>query len=192
MNLDQNFRLLGSYNIESMLRKLEIIASDWDEYKFRQERYKDHRETKTIPLIWSERFNSIEKRKWFDLFEEELEELEFIFSSAFREGVIMSAIIINLPKGESIKRHTDANPIGERFNQCHRIHIPITTNENCIFEIDGEERVLNPGEIWEISNVFKPHSVRNDGDCDRIHLLIDWMPLDVFKNFVQTSAGTAS
>jgi quercetin dioxygenase-like cupin family protein len=182
MNLIENFKVLGSYNINSILSKIQGLDQDWDEYTFRQERYKDHSETKTIPLIWSEKFNSIEKRKWYNIFENELEELEFIFNSSLEEGVIISAILINLPKGKSIKRHIDANPIGERFNQCHRIHIPITTNENCIFEINGEEKSLKPGEIWEISNVFKPHSVRNEGDCDRIHLLIDWMPLEIFKN----------
>ena len=33
---------------------------------------------------------------------------------------------------------------------------------------------MKPGEIWEINNDLKPHSVKNDGDDDRIHLLIDY------------------
>ena len=35
---------------------------------------------------------------------------------------------------------------------------------------------MKEGEIWEINNNEKKHSVENDGTEDRIHLLIDFLP----------------
>jgi hypothetical protein len=33
---------------------------------------------------------------------------------------------------------------------------------------------MKKGEIWEIDNAYKVHGVINNGDTDRIHLLIDY------------------
>ena len=39
----------------------------------------------------------------------------------------------------------------------------------------GDEIIqMKQGEIWEIDNANKVHSVNNDGNTDRIHLLIDY------------------
>ena len=172
------YRLLGNIDVSNLKEKIIHNNLDWDFYDFRQLRYKDHSETKTIPLIWSENFSS--QQKWdphYSIFKRDLDKIELIIrSSLCKSGDFMSAILINLPAGKSIARHVDANPIRDKFNRCHRIHIPIITNPDCIFEIDGEERNMKEGEIWEISNVKKPHSVQNKGVSDRIHLLIDWDP----------------
>ena len=58
---------------------------------------------------------------------------------------------------------------------CHRIHIPIVTNEKSIFFVNGEEKNMRGGEIWEIDNEAV-HMVENRSDADRIHLIVDWMP----------------
>ncbi len=34
---------------------------------------------------------------------------------------------------------------------------------------------MREGEFWEINNSLD-HSVENQGDADRIHLIVDWMP----------------
>lgn len=168
-------------DIDVSLLKDKIITNnlDWDSYDFRQLRYKDHAETKTIPLIWSEKFST--QQKWdpyYSIFKDDLDKIEEIIrSSLCKNGGFMSVILINLPAGKSIGRHIDANPIGEKFNRCHRIHIPIFTNPDCLFEIGGEVKNMKEGEIWEISNVKMQHSVQNKGVSDRIHLMIDWDPI---------------
>lgn len=174
-----NYSLIGHFDMRSIFSKIESNNLDWDLYDFRQKRFKDHSETKTIPIIWSEKFNSIETHEpYFTIFKEDIERIESLIRSSFcNTGKLMSAILINLPAGKSIGRHIDANPIGERFNRCHRIHIPITTNDECFFEIDGEYKNMKCGEIWEINNVRKKHSVSNRGKTDRIHLLLDWDPI---------------
>jgi len=173
-----NYRSLGHFKTESILRKIESSDLDWDSYNFRQSRYKDHSETKTIPIIWSEKFSGIEKHEpYYSIFEKEIKEVdEFLRNNFYNHGNIVTAILINLPPGKSIGRHKDGNPIGDRFNRCHRIHIPISTNDKCFFEIEGEIKNMKVNEVWEISNVNKRHSVSNWGETDRIHLLIDWDP----------------
>jgi len=43
-----------------------------------------------------------------------------------------------------------------------------------IFTVGGESKNLEEGYIWEIKNTEKIHSVINNGQIDRIHLIIDW------------------
>ena len=78
--------------------------------------------------------------------------------------------LLNLKPGGVIKEHTDYN-LGYE-DGIFRIHIPITTNENVHFFIDSKEVKMLPGECW-YGNFNLPHSVRNDGKTDRIHLVMD-------------------
>ena len=55
-----------------------------------------------------------------------------------------------------------------------RYHIPLKTNPYVVFTVGGEGRNLKEGEIWEIKNTEKIHSVYNKGFYDRIHLIVDW------------------
>jgi hypothetical protein len=56
-----------------------------------------------------------------------------------------------------------------------RNHIPIITNTNVHFTVGDETKVMKTGEVWEINN-SKVHSVVNDGEDDRVHLIIDIIP----------------
>jgi hypothetical protein len=55
-----------------------------------------------------------------------------------------------------------------------RLHIPIQTNEECLFFIKDEVKNLKVGEIWEIANDEYVHWVENKGKTDRVHMIIDW------------------
>jgi len=52
------------------------------------------------------------------------------------------------------------------------MHIPITTNRDVSFILDGETLDMKPGECWYL-NVNHVHSVSNNGKTDRVHLVID-------------------
>lgn len=179
-----NFRFVSNYEIGSLLQKLEKVSNLWDVYTFRQRRFTDHSKTKTVPLIWSEKYDSICFWKNYWVFKEDIELLHSFIGEIYGSGRIMTAILINLPAGKSIGRHIDANPNGKRFNLSRRFHLPLISNESCVFEIMGEEKIMLPGEMWEISNVTKSHSVSNKGESDRIHLLIDWMPEEVYEQYI--------
>ena len=83
---------------------------------------------------------------------------------------ILSARILRLSVGAEIKPHRD-HALGYE-DGCFRLHIPIITNPEVHFVLDGEELTMRPGECW-YTNVNFVHSVRNDGQADRMHLVID-------------------
>jgi len=165
-----NFKYLGNIDVSSIQQKLGDL--DWDAYTFRQTKHEVHQATKTVPLIFDPNLNLPLPHRWMTLFISELEQIKSHLKSILGEGSMMSAILINLPSGQVVHRHVDK---GESFKKYNRIHIAIETNTDCIFEVDGEEKHLKIGEVWEIDNSNKYHSVRNEGSTDRIHLLIDWL-----------------
>ncbi len=78
--------------------------------------------------------------------------------------------LLNLKPGSAIKEHTDYN-LGYE-DGIFRIHIPITTNEEVHFFIDSKQVKMLPSECW-YGNFNLPHHVSNDGNTDRIHLVMD-------------------
>lgn len=83
---------------------------------------------------------------------------------------ILSVRLLRLEVGAEIKPHTD-HELGYEDGQ-FRLHIPIVTNPDVEFILDGERLVMLPGECW-YTNVNLVHSVANRGTIDRVHLVID-------------------
>lgn len=164
-----NFKYHGNYPVYNILDNISNL--NWDEYTFRQKTYHTHSETLTVPLIWDEEKLIVKYWKNYELFEKDLIDISKILNEKLGTGFIETAILINLPKNKKIYRHVD---VGKYFIDRNRLHIPIITNDKCIFEVDNEEIHMKQGEIWEINNNGKLHSVINAGSEDRIHLLIDW------------------
>ena len=160
--MNQPFKYYSSIEVP----ELPLTLLDWDEYTYRQRVHKVHSETKTIPLIWDEKLKGdIIYHKNYTHFK------DFLDNLPLGQGYIQSAILINLPAGKSIPRHIDSAPF---FKNYHRLHIPLITNEDCLFTVGSETKHLKQGEIWEINNDNAYHSVVNGGSSDRIHLLIDF------------------
>jgi hypothetical protein len=166
-----NFKLHGKLDVTPIKECLSGL--DWEVYQFRQKTYSHHSKTKTIPLMWDEDKLIVKYHKDYKLFKFTLKFIEDLLIGILGNGKIETAILINLPKKEKINSHYD---VGEYFNKRNRIHIPIITNKDCIFQINGELKNMKEGEIWEINNNEKEHSVENGGIEDRIHLLIDFLP----------------
>jgi aspartyl/asparaginyl beta-hydroxylase (cupin superfamily) len=72
-----------------------------------------------------------------------------------------------------VSEHTDK---GDYLSTVRRFHIPIITNDLVSYTVNGERVHMKQGECWEINNL-KSHSVLNESDTDRVHLLIDIFPI---------------
>lgn len=83
---------------------------------------------------------------------------------------LLSVRLLKLGVGAYIKPHRDYK-LGYEDNN-FRLHIPIVTNPNIEFILDGVRLNMMPGECW-YTNVNYVHSVSNKGSADRIHLVID-------------------
>lgn len=78
--------------------------------------------------------------------------------------------LLKLDVGAEVKPHSD-HCLGYE-DGCFRLHIPIVTNSEVEFILDGNRLIMNEGECWYIDANFI-HSVANCGTEDRIHLVID-------------------
>jgi hypothetical protein len=83
---------------------------------------------------------------------------------------IQSARLLRLGGGAHIREHTD-HDLGFEDGEV-RLHLPIQTDLDVEFVLDGERIVMNPGELWYL-NVNLPHEVINRGTLDRTHLVVD-------------------
>lgn len=77
---------------------------------------------------------------------------------------------MRLKAGSVIKEHCDYNLSLEDGEV--RLHIPVTTNSEVDFVMDGVHVAMQPGEVW-YHNFNTRHSVANRGATDRIHLVVD-------------------
>lgn len=83
--------------------------------------------------------------------------------------------LLQLAAGAEVKPHSD-NCLGYE-DGCFRLHIPIITNSEVEFILDGKRLIMNEGECWYIDANFT-HSVANRGTKNRIHLVIDGLRND--------------
>ena len=185
MKLEETFINYGTIDHRKILKIIEENNLDWDEFVDRQEKLDAHKHTKTIPIIFDKSFNfnnlSIPLTNLYPLFQNEISDIEKIINAKLAtDGKIIRAIIVKLLSGKSIRPHIDR---GESFSYCKRIHIPIKTNDECFFTVGDDKRNLLLGEVWEINNDKKLHSVDNFGDTDRIHLIVDWVEKSLLDKY---------
>jgi hypothetical protein len=63
-----------------------------------------------------------------------------------------------------------------------RVHIPVLTSDKVAFHLDRKPVAMQPGEAWYL-DFNRTHSVKNDGDEYRIHLVIDLIANDWLRSF---------
>jgi hypothetical protein len=152
---------------------LFLTQEDWLEYRKRKTAGGAAAEnTDTIPLMYDlkHRLNSSILHKNYERFSAYIDEVIGVVIEKIGEVKVQQAMLTNLRAGIVIPRHRDKGPLTKKT---HRIHVPVTTNSGCIFSVGEEYRNLEAGHIWIIDNVNKYHSVENNGDSDRVHLIID-------------------
>jgi hypothetical protein len=171
----EKYKVIGQYNVSSLLEKLnKFSGEDWkliEEKKtlFAQEEC-DSIVLFNLPDHQNKVFNKLIVGKWLFLFNEEIKSVCDIISETYPNGEPKRIILNNLPAGKVIAEHPDRN---YHLETCRRIHLPIITNKKVDFNVDREKIPMTVGVITEINNNIL-HSVQNNSDKDRIHLLIDW------------------
>lgn len=150
---------------------LSLTDEDWDKFTYRQKMIVGHGDTRTIPLLFDfkKKHRQI-KHRHFDLYSDHLESISAVLDENEYPANIQRANLVKLLPNSQIAPHIDK---GEFLLSTHRIHLPIKTNQQCRFIVGGIQEHIPFGELWEINNTGEMHSVHNDGDEDRIHLIID-------------------
>ena len=83
---------------------------------------------------------------------------------------LRSVRLLRLGPQSTIREHMDYC-LGYEDGEI-RLHIPITSNPDVTFILDGQRVCMEMGEVWYL-NVNKPHQVSNRGETARIHLVAD-------------------
>lgn len=175
-----NFKLHKKYDVSNILNNVKKINDEWNDYTFRQnrqysERRNPHLYTNTFVIQfhsfdWNfgDKINSeVQNAGMLDLVSNIVKDLELMCS-----GVSGRVLLIKLLANKDVSEHTDR---GEYLSAVRRFHIPIITNDLVSYTVNGETINMKEGECWEINNL-KPHSVLNDSNIDRVHLLVDIFP----------------
>jgi uncharacterized protein YajQ (UPF0234 family) len=158
-------------NIKNIVNKLS--KKEWKSFDFRQKTFDVHKHTETIPIIFNEDFRETDLYYWpcYQKFKNLLKKIENILLKYFSKGYVVRAILVKLKAKSKIDPHIDT---GFSLEKCKRIHIPIISNSKTFFTVGEETKNLKEGEMWEINNSGKTHSVENNDNKDRVHLIVDW------------------
>lgn len=172
LDKDFNFRFVGYYDTAKIQNTINSLSpSSWNAFTYRQDNIIGHQDTLTIPILFNELPQARKiAPKFYEQFAEHLRDIENYLSSIGQHSNIRRANLVLLKAGKSIGRHKDAT---ELLQVTRRFHLPVRTHPSCTFEVDGEEMHIPMGDIWEINNTGKPHSVKNASEMDRVHLIID-------------------
>lgn len=78
--------------------------------------------------------------------------------------------LLRLGPHARIREHSDID-LGLEIGEV-RIHVPVTSNPDVGFYLNGQRIDMQPGEAWFLE-LSLPHRVENDGAGDRVHLVVD-------------------
>lgn len=184
MKIDSEIKQFKKFDkIEQIEKFITSLDEEWDLWTHRQKVYIDHGNVKTYPLLWSdENINNntidvIKKNKNANIWNILKKEVDFLCEHY--DGKIIKMMFTKLPKNKMITYHTDS---GFLLINSHRLHLPIVTNKNVYFIIELNSYNMKKGFWYEFDNT-KLHSVINDSDEDRIHLILDVIPNGVLNEY---------
>ena len=187
MNFQGNFLHLGKVDVSQIKALiLQLTEADWQRENTRQKRYEVHKDTQFIGLVYDEDFRHMKstKRPMLGKFADALRPLFTLIANYYEnspeifakfgkpvEGYFVRVSLAKLLAGGHISHHQDKN-----FSLCHshRVHIPVITNDQVLFNVGQETVNLKAGEVVEINN-RRMHAVTNNSELDRVHLILDWV-----------------
>lgn len=186
-NENFNYKFFAKFDVDNLINYIKDFNGEWLMYTERQnavyaERRNPHLYTNTYviqdhPLTWSfgSKINSVVKdNKIISIISDIIKCLEDeVVGKAAR------VLLIKLSAGKDVNEHVDS---GDYLSTVRRYHIPLITNDKIFYTVNSETINMKKGECWEINNL-KPHSVLNDSEEDRVHLLIDILPEYSFRSY---------
>ena len=177
----QNFLpLRDDFDIKPLADALNQVPAEKWAQSDREKQYRAHSQTQSLLLIHDNdmRHRNPTYYRLHEQFSNELGPLLEVISNYYgNDGYFIRILFAKLSAGRTIMPHID---FVFSLLHCHRIHVPIITNDDVVICIGGECRNMKIGEVCEINNATV-HSVTNNGDESRTHLIIDWAPNSVLR-----------
>jgi hypothetical protein len=194
MDIKINFRELFTYDVTVLKDLIRTVDNSlWDQNTVRQRSFVRQQQTKSIIYVWTGMHDELYSRVQTiipnseDPLTKEVWTVAEQIRNLYGDGAtIVRLMLVNLPANSEIGTHSDIK------NLCliHRNHLPIITNSNCNFVIDGTTNNFAEGVAVEINNQ-KLHSFSNTSNEDRIHLICDVLEKDTIENISNYVVHTA-
>ena len=92
----------------------------------------------------------------------------------YKRGAFPRIMLARMAPGGVIHPHRDENPAAK---WPHKIHVPLQTNADVDFYVDGVRYHFAESDVVEVNNMGV-HAVENRGGSDRIHLIFEYYDLD--------------
>lgn len=124
------------------------------------------------PWNWRESYDWPLWTQWKRLLEPVLTEATVPYG--YERGAFPRVMLARMLPGGVIQPHRDENPAAK---WPHKIHVPLKTNDQVTFYVDGTGYKFPVGEAVEVNNMGL-HAVENRGDTDRIHLIFEYYDSD--------------
>ena len=177
-----NYKFHGNFDVSKILDHIYTYSDEWFENVERQSIYEVHKETNTIFLYDHDNNWSLGDNYDLKINHNQSYMINLIYPiinnlEKIHKGKVGKCVFIKLPPSKKVKEHKDSK---DYLGSVRRHHIAITTNDNVLFFVNGERKNMKVGECWEINN-NKFHSVENNGDTERIHLMVDILPNEFIK-----------
>ncbi len=178
-NTTWTIKELSSFEIDGIVDEVSKYQNEWFIDTSRQETYLSHKDT----LMYQLQFMDYD---WYpelpvdthavNSFKTDVAKSQYNYivrsmESAFDGKVVRSELVV-LKANKKVSPHVDG---GQMLNISRRCHIPIFTNDNVFFTVFKNRVNMKPGICYEINNGM-PHSVENNSDLDRVHLILDILP----------------
>jgi len=177
MNFEWNFKVLQENAEVAALAEFckGITPEQWDVWDYRQNTFGAHRATKTFPLVWgsNEKIVLPPELMNVDSLAVKLVQPFFEFLEKLYSGMVYKAMFALLPHGAKIPPHTDR---GVGLLAAHRCHLVVTAETGVDFMVGEVNNYFAPGTLFEL-NGSRAHSVTNNSEADRVHLIIDILPV---------------
>lgn len=174
-------RRLGAVDVGGLAHAVESIPeSVWDiEDQDKPNKFETLATTRHIVFRFIESFadwrQSYDRplwKEWSALIQPVLDAA--VAGYGYARGAFPRVMLARMAPGGIIRPHRDTGPAA---HWPHKIHVPIRTNDDVLFYIDGVAYHFPEGEAVEVNNMTR-HSVQNLGSTDRIHLIFEYYDLD--------------
>lgn len=178
MRLDSPTRSLGRVPA----RALRLAVRDrepelWLGPPTRESWFRVHAQTRSALLLWAQHRDfpqvTLSQGPLLPQFEPALRPILRAFEALYPRCGLANLILAMLPPGGTIPAHTDHSPF---FAAAHRLHVPLFTNDDVTFTVDGAAVRMEASHLYEIDN-RRTHAVHNGGGEPRVHLIADLLPL---------------
>lgn len=177
----QSVRRLGSVDIRQLFEAVDAVSEQlWEqENRSKPNKFETLASTRHIVFRFVQTF--ADWRVFYDrpLWQEWKTVLEPVLTAAtadygYERGAFPRIMLARMAPGGVIKPHRDTGPAA---HWPHKIHVPLATNDDVLFYVDGAKHHFGIGEAVEVNNMAR-HSVENRGSTDRIHLIFEYFDLD--------------